>query len=235
MSQLFAVTGKRKPRYGEQVAEVNARLPYLASTMAQKSQEEFQTAQINDMSAKQKLEEGRFGLEKSRFNLAEGEYGLNQKRLGLETERVAQQEQQDMWQRKVYDKSSELQQDTEQKQMGIKAAGLGMSLFGSKMSGAGNTLGDLGNKVGSLWNGLFPSSPAPTFGTTGIVSGMNIGATLGGGAIGFGVGKAFGGKNKLKSGAIGAGVGGIASYLGGNQNFGDAIGGAMLGGLGGLF
>lgn len=234
MSQLYATTGKRKPKSGVQVAELNARLPFLSQTLALKSQEEFQGAQIQDMAAKQKLEESRFGLEQGKFKLAEGEYGLNERRLGLETQKVAQDAQQDQWQRQVYDKSSDLAEDREQREMGIKAAGLGMSLLGSK-TGAGSTLGDLGNKVGTLWNSLVPSSPVPTMSTSGPISGINIGATLGGGAMGFGVGKAFGGKNKLKTGMIGAGVGGLASYLGGNQNFGDALGGAFIGGLGGLF
>jgi hypothetical protein len=62
-----------------------------------------------------------------------------------------------------------------------------------------------------------------------------VGATAGGGLIGFGAGQAFGGKSPLKKAAIGAGVGGLASMLASNGGWGEALGGSLLGGLGSLF
>ena len=256
MAQIGAVSGIRRPRTGLQVAEVNARLPYLANMMAQKSQEEFQGAQIQNMEAQRKLDESRygleqrkfsldegmFGLEEKKFKLAEGEYGLKEQGLTLEQQRVAEEARKNTWEQQVYKKTRAFEEDREQREMGIKAAGLGLSLFGSKMAGGGGTLGDLGNKVSGLWSSLFgntqtaPGTPVtPPFSTSGPVSGLNIGASLAGGVMGFGAGKLLGGKNKMKSSLIGAGVGGLASYLGGGGNVGSAFGGALLGGLGGLF
>jgi hypothetical protein len=238
--------------------------------MAQKSQEEFQGAQIQDMEARRKLDESRYGLEQrkfaleegsfgldqrklaldesaygleeKKFKLAEGEYGLKEQGLTLEQQRVAEEARKNAWEQQVYKKTRALEEDKEQREMGIKAAGMGMSLFGSKMLGGGGTLGDLGNKVSGLWSSLFGSSQiapgtpkAPPFSTTGPISGLDIGASIAGGAMGFGAGKMFGGRNKLKSSLIGAGVGGLASYLGGGQSLSSSFGGALLGGLGGLF
>ena len=53
--------------------------------------------------------------------------------------------------------------------------------------------------------------------------------------MGFGGGAVLGGKNKFKRAAIGAGIGGLASYFGSGGNWYSAAGGGLIGGLGGLF
>jgi hypothetical protein len=65
---------------------------------------------------------------------------------------------------------------------------------------------------------------------------MTMGNTLGAGLIGFGAGRMFGGKNKLKKFGVGAAAGGLMGLFSGSGNtWKDAATGGLFGGLGGLF
>lgn len=256
MAQLYAVAGTPYRRK-DQVSQVNAMLPYLSQRMGLKSQQELQAATIADMEAKRKLDEARFGIEQGQFGLAQSELGLKERQyaleekglglqergvgiqeqnLGLQQKGLSQKEQEFLWQQKQAKAAQKYQEDVEQRQMGIKAAGLGFTALNTMGS---TTLGDITNKAGSLWNSLFNKGATPTAPPvqkeTGIMSSLPLGSILGGGTIGFGAAQAFGGKNKITKSALGAGIGGLTGLLSSGGNLGAALGGGILGGLGGLF
>lgn len=255
MAQLYAVSGQPYRRR-DQVSQVNAALPYLSQRLGLKSQQELQDATIADMEAKRKLEEGRFAIEQGRFGLAQGELGLKEKQyaleqkglglqergigiqeqnLGLQQKGLSQKEQEFLWQQKQAKAAQKYQEDVEQRQMGIKAAGLGFTA----LTGLGKTtLGDITNKAGALWDNLFnkgaTQTAPPVQPEKGTFSSLPLGSMFGGGAVGFGAGQAFGGKNKATKALIGAGVGGLTSLIS-SGDWSAALGGGILGGLGGLF
>jgi hypothetical protein len=254
MAQLSSVTGMRRLNRN-QTAELNARLQFLPQMLAQKSQREFQDAQLIDLAERRKLEEARFGIEQSKFGLAEKEFGLKERGLGLQEkglalderglglqeqglgiqrEQLAQGERQFNWQADQASAARELQKETEKREMGVKAAGLGFTAIGGGLGGK-TTLGSITAGATNIWNKLFNEGAPEISPKSEGLMGTNLGAIAGGGLIGFGAGQAFGGKDKVKKIAIGAGIGGIASLLADNGNLTSAIGGGLLGGLGGLF
>ena len=248
MAQIGAVTGFPQLKK-KQTAELNARLSYLPQYMAQQSQAEYQEASINDMKAKQKLAEQQFGLEEEklnlsgkqfgleekRFGLSEQEYGLREKGMSLQEQQARQAETEFGWQQTQAERAEDLRKSSEQKQMGVQAGGLGFNLLSGKM-GSGITVGGLLDKAGGLRSWLLGDKNPPTAAPrTGGAYNLNLGAMAGGGLMGFGAGQAFGGDNKVKKTAIGAGVGGLAGLLGSSGDWGSALGGGLLGGLGSLF
>ena len=66
---------------------------------------------------------------------------------------------------------------------------------------------------------------------------LTMGNTIGSGLVGFGAGRLFGGKSKLKKFGVGAAAGGLMSLFSGGTGGGakDALTGSLFGGLGGLF
>ena len=243
MSQLSATSGL--PRLKRlQTADMNARLAYLPQMLAQKSQSEYQDAFISDMKARQNLAERQYGMDTQKFNLSQQEYGLKEKGLTLQEQQARQAETQFGWQQSEAEKAMALRKESEQKQMGVTGAGLGFNLLSGGM-GKGLTLGNITDKASGLWSGLFGkeeqpqqlgmgATQTPTTPAASPWRDINAGAMFGGGLVGAGAGQVFGGTNKLKKSAIGLGVGGLAGFLGGGGDWGSALGGGILGGLGSL-
>ena len=246
MSQLYAVSGMPKARR-RQTDELNARLGLLPSMLSQQNQKQFQTAQLADMAAKQKMDEARYGLEQGKFGLAQQELGLKKKETDIAQSAADYQQTRFGWEQANAEKAKELQETTQQREMGVKAAGLGFTALGG---GLGNyKLGDIGQKASSLWSGLFgekgatapnayseqQGSISDTSGGPSSFSSIPVGSMLGGGLAGFAGGQLFGGKSKPMKALIGSGIGAGVGYFAGDGGWAGALGGGLLGGLGGLF
>ena len=203
MAQLDAITGNIKKR--KQTDEMLARLGLLPDMLAQKEQRKFQEAQIQNMGIEQDL--ARQGLE------------LENRQFG--------------YQHKIDEKAGDLAEATAQRTMGVQAGGFGFNVLSGGI-GKGVTLGSATDEATGLWGKMSSTPPATTpTPRTGGVWDMNLGAAAGGGLIGAGAGQILGGKNKVKKGMIGLGVGGLAGLLGGG-NWSSALGGGLIGGLGSL-
>jgi hypothetical protein len=115
--------------------------------------------------------------------------------------------------------------------MGLEAGKLGVTMssrFGNK------SFGDIGNSARNLWSGTKGSVGGTGMGS--FFDNLSAGAAVGGGLVGFGVGKLIGKKkSKVVKGLAGAGAGAAIGLLSGGNSFGGALSGAFGGGLGGLF
>jgi hypothetical protein len=113
--------------------------------------------------------------------------------------------------------------------MGLAAGKLGVNIG---LSHGDKTAGGLIQGAKNLWNGTNLAAPT-TSGFSGVLNNFSIGSAAGGALAGYGASQLYGGKNKFKKAAIGAGIGSILGYLGGGT--GGAGSGALGGALGSLF
>lgn len=187
----------------------------------------------------------------------------HQDSLAMDERRLAQANRQFQQSQQMQQKQYAQREREQEVGMGLEAAkaGLGYSMSGGSTlrerlgSGAlkpatapsgwtpGTGTGTGGAAKGGLFSGIGSSLKRPFKPVTNFVGKhfghLTVGNTIGAGLLGFGAGKLFGGKSKVKKFGIGAAAGGLASLFGGGGAAGgggkDFITGSLFGGLGGLF
>lgn len=128
-------------------------------------------------------------------------------------------------------RESQLQKDelalTKKRDMmsaGLSAANLGLGVHklmqgGTAGQGLGKTVNQLSGKIGG--------------GNVPMIGDMKVGNIASGGLIGFGASR-FGGDNKMKKMALGAGAGALANMFLGGGTLGESAFSGLIGGLSGL-
>jgi len=217
--QTSYVTNNRRLR-PNQLGDLNARLSFLPTQLQQESQDAFQQAQIGNMAETNKLNVANLELANKRYGLEEQNFGLQSK--------VARFNQ------KATTKAADLAERKSEMATGVTGATLGFNVLGSDWMKK-----DVNGLMGNMGiNNREPHNPGEPMraGTDSFWGNIPVGASIGGGLMGFGASRLLPTKNKFLKAGAGAGVGALTGLMGSGEGQGGwgALGGGLLGGLGGL-